>query len=617
MQNAERTEERRQKRPALAALFARAFAKRRPSPEAGVLRKEAARLRRARVLRRWQASAFYRFLLYLRETAAMTSMRAYAFFLLPFGLVAFCRCLLLPLLTDDFPLLLADGAVGILLLSLFLLFFFYNIPLTRAVGEDRFFSVLFFDALALPRPYESERRGISPWLLLLFGLFFGVFAVFFSPLSLLLALFGILFVLLAFISPEFGLIFLGLFAPFAPLSDHGTLVLSVAVALIFLSYLLKLAVGKRRFSLNRSDLPILLLPIVLLLGGLLSTAGAARGLYAFGITVTLTVFSYLLAVNLLVTRRMMLSFAKAVAFTATILSAIGILVAVVQIAAPAWIDHPLAVSLLSVFSVMFPSHAAFASYLLLFFPLLLVLATDNRRLHFFYLPALLLLPVALALTLSFPVYYALLLELLLFAFLSARWRAFLPFLLLALPLVLYPFLPDSARDFLLLPLSLGNEEALLPLLDAWDRGTELLLSHPFGIGLGLSPSALLALLGAENAYNLFLHLALLLGIPFLFLLFLLLFTAFSSTLRLRRHEEERRFYPLAVAILSGLFAFLIEGVEVFAFSSEALLLLFSLLLGWLSALRRTAKEEELRHWHRPPEFNTATTEVRLKKRARR
>ena len=289
-----------------------------------LLRRESIRLRTAKVVGIWQSSPLYRFCRAIRETVTMTDLRAISLLFAPAGLAAFGRCLILPLLTDDFPLLVPDGIAGILLTFLSLLLSTYHAPLHRALTEDAFLSRLFFDTLALPRPYPSAHRGIPFWLLLLPGLGLGALTVFVSPLRLTVTLAVVLIVSLALVSPEFGLVLLGIFYPLAALLPRPLVPILTVIGLSLLSYLLKLLLGKRRFTLAPTDLLLLLFALLLLLSGVFSTVGIQGGTVAGLAAALLLIGGYFLAANLLATRRILLLFARGLVFGGALLAVCGI-----------------------------------------------------------------------------------------------------------------------------------------------------------------------------------------------------------------------------------------------------------------------------------------------------
>ncbi len=577
---------------------------------------EATRLRTVRVLHRIQLSPLYRFLRYLRERTAMTELRAATLLLAPMGLVALFRCLILPLLTDDFPLLLADGISGIVLLILSLTLLPFRAPIARALNEDRFLSRFLFHTLGLRRPYASKRRPLSGWLILFSGLLLSVTALFYSPLTVSLLLLALLLVCLSLTSPEFSLVLAGIFFPFTPLSPYGIGVLSFFLLLTLFSYLLKLISGKRRIFLELSDLFVLLFVAVLVLSSLISGVGLHKGASAFVSDAILTVCGYFLAANLLLTRRTILLFSNGLLFAATVLGAFGIVLRCLSLFAPAVAEGETASLLLDGFRLLFPSDGSFSSYLLLLFPLALSLLLEGGKLRPRYLPSLFILAVSLSLSLSLTTYLSLLLSLLLFWLLArcrpTRW--FFP-LFLILPSLLL-FLPRKAVEALasLLAFS-GVGETLLSLHEVFHRALSLLWKYPLGLGADALPLPLL--LGAENAGNLYLQIALLIGLPALAFFLLLILYSLRSLLPVCLYGRENRYRLITAGGIVGFFAMLFPEFANYSFESPIIMFLFFLFLGLLMAMRRAAREEETLALSRPTETETATTSVHLVRRGYR
>lgn len=571
-------------------------------------RAERARLRTERVLTLWQRTPLYRILRAFKETAAMTETRALALAIAPMGLATIARCLVLPLLTDDFTLLVGDGIAGVFLSLFALLLTTYRAPLARALRDDSLLSHFLFETLALPRPHLCRRRGL-PWLLLLIpGIGLAVLSVYVSPLMLTGILAAILLTILTLISPEFGLILIGILFPLTPLFPLPAL-LPLSLSVVLLSYLMKLALGKRRIAFDLTDLFVLLFSILLILSGLFSPDGRV----ADGLSLSLLVFGgYFLASNLLVTRRMFLLFSRGILFTATLFAAIGIFRAVLSFASPSWETHKIVLYFADCFDAVFTSADAYGSYLLLLFPLLLGVMSETRHTRWRYIPSLLLLLGAVAMTMVPSAYLTFLLSLLFFLLLTARTHArFLILLSVILPNVLL-FLPMQALERIASLFSfLGTEELLLSHITAWKEGLSVLITTPFGLGVGKDVSALFPTGTAENLY---LHLALITGIPTLVVFLLVAVFSLHGSLALRSLEGENHFRILSVGAAAAIFSFLTFGVVGYSFSCRIIFLLFFLLLGLLTAARRAASEEEARHLSRPPDFTVASTEIHIARR---
>ena len=582
-----------------------------------ITRAEAARLRTARILRLWHSSPLHRLYTAFLGAVSMTELRAFSLLLLPPGITALFRCLVLPLLTDDFPLLPAEGAAGILLSLLALLFATYRAPMHLALNNDSFLSGLLFDTLALPRPYPTHHRSISGWLLLALGIGLGVLAAFLSPLFIAGGMAVLVFVFLSFTSPEFSLILLGILFPFFSLFENALLMICLLAGLALFSYFLKLPIGRRRFTFAPIDLLVLLLSLLLLGSGIFSYAGTASGTTTALVAVILLGGGYFLAANLLTTRRTVLLFSRGVLFSAALIATGGIFFRILALTGSSFPSPEVVAFFNRHFLAIVETPESLAAYLLLSLPLLLSVMMETRRARWRYLPSLLLILTALALSLLPSAYLVLLLSLLFFVLMLRARRAALPLALLCLLISLLPLFPATVTEGLADALSfLGLKEPLLSLLATQRAALGLIGGRPLGIGLGHPPGVLSILLSGEaDAASLYLEIALEAGIPTLVLFLLLIGVAARGASATAAHGRENRFRILSAGVTSGLFALLLFGTGSYLFANTSMLLLFSLMLGLLTALRRIAAEEErMRLESMPPEVGQAATEVRITSR---
>ena len=559
---------------------------------------ELARLRTERALRLWYASTPRRVLTFLRDVFYMTTPASLSLLLAPMALTAIFRCLILPLLTDDFPLLIADGVTGILLALLSLLLAAYRTPFCRAVTEDPILSRLLFGALALPRPYPTRRRGIPLWLLLIAGVGLAVLSVFASPLRMALWALALLLLILTLISPDFFIILFGILFPLAALHPAEEMLLLLPLAAGTVSYLIKLLLGKRRLAFESVDLAVLLTATVLLVAGLCSGAGVGVG-FAAGLTdAGILLLGYLLTANLLTTRRILFLFTRGILFMSAILSALAIFAGVLALLDPAISQGPIAEWLLSAAADMLGDGEMTAAYLLTLLPMLFCVMTENDRAGWHYLPFLLLMLGALGLTLSPIAYFALLMSLILLAILatrgSAAWFAVF-FVLLPNCLVL---VTESFGEGVAATLGVfGMEEGVLTLLADLRAGLAALTAHPTGIGPGHTAAELTALLASFGGItgdggSLYLSLGVIYGIPGIVAVVLILAVALRDAARACRVSAENHFRTPAMGAACGLFTLTILAPYVNVLAARSMLLLAVMALGMMTAARRAGRTEE-------------------------
>ncbi len=589
--------------------LARFFTEResRVSTRASLRRSESRRLRTVRALTVRRQNPLFRPLDLLRHTLFMTEFRAFAALLLPLGLSATFRCLILPLLTDDFPLLLPDGIAGLLalLLSLFLLPF--RAPMCRTVTSEGFLSRLFFDSLSLPRPYPTEAHGIPAWLLLFPGLGLGVAAAFVSPLALFGGFLALVFLILSLASPEFSLILSVVIVPFLPLLPHTTLLVLLAVCPGALAYLFKLLFAKRELIFRPLDLFVLLFSLCFLVFAL--RAEPAGGLLLDGfLAALLAIVGYILAANLLTAGRTLHLFTDALLVLATLLSLLGIYRSLTALIAPAWRTSRTALLFGEAIDTLLGEPHSLAALLLLVLPLAFARAEAKKLSPWRAAPSLLLPLAALALTLEATALLALGAALILLSLLKAhRPVRFYPALCLLGALVLF-LLPSAAHTAIVNTLALLGEApaaGAAALFSAWHEALSLLLAHP----LGLRPEAV------GQAAALPLGIALYFGIPGLILFLLLTVYLWRTALASRTLAAANRHRPFAHAASASLLGLLLFGFTAPVLEHRSTLYLFFLMLGVLAASVRGAHTEELgtRRGKAGKVADTATAEVRLRR----
>ena len=563
-------------------------------------RQERTRLRTARTLALWQKTHLRRILCRLRDTLFMTELRALALFLAPMALAATFRCLLLPLLTDDFPLLPYDGAAGVLLLLLSLLLSTYKTPLYRAVTEDRLLSHLCFSTLALPRPYITMARGIGGLWLFLLGLLPAALSVFISPFLLTMILLGALLLVLTFASPEFALLLLGGFFPLSILSEDPFLPLGIVLTVTLLSYLFKLLLGKRDFHLEPIGFFLLVFVAINLIFSYSGSPSTFLAPLKLGVV---AICGYFLTQNLLATKHTAVLFSRGMIFSATLLSALAIFSEIFTLL-PAHIEQGrITRYLLALNARFFPSGDILAAYLILLLPLLIGLLADSKEARLRLIPALLILLAALVLSISPLALVALILALVLFTMLSTGSRAGLFFLLTAVLPNAILLLPQGLCDRIasLIPV-LGIDRMMSERLALLRASLATVTEHPFGLGVG----------AAEGA-SLYLGIGMQSGIPGMLALIAMLAFMARDALRTTGLEGSNRHRTLPHGCACSLFAVLIYAPFQNIFADIRIALLFFLMAGMLTAVCRIGwLEDEFHRRHmQDDDHQSYATELRV------
>ena len=215
------------------------------------------------------------------RAVAYTSARAFASLFLSFGVLTMFLNLVATLFSSRTPAPVPI-IVGVALAALSIPMFFLDGPLIVALQRNRATNYLFFDFFGMKRVVRDDgRRGYSPITLALIGAFFAG-AGYLLPFHYVTAIMlGSVLVYLSVESPEFPL-FSGIFIlPIMPVIPYSEVILAVVGAVMSLSFLLKVAEGKRTLVIEQYDIVLFLMMTVVLISGIF-----LGGVNSFGASLT-------------------------------------------------------------------------------------------------------------------------------------------------------------------------------------------------------------------------------------------------------------------------------------------------------------------------------------------
>ncbi len=552
-------------------------------------------------------SPVFSFFRFLKDRLLSTTCQSYGMLLVTYGIVTSLYYLLqvfvsvLPIRYD-----MADFALA-LVISIFALFLiFLPLPFHRAVRESRLFSWLIFELLGISRlHHRNTTSGIPIGRAFLYGLLFGILAVFSSPGLVLLSLFALVLLFTVMESPEFSLSLTVVLLPFTEFFTYGTSLLFVILALGSVSFFFKLLFRKRHLSTDPTDLWIVFGMITLLFGGIFSFGGRASLLS--GLLYASFLLAYFLASNLLSSERALFRITRLTVLTAVPVSLYGILEYFAGHTVNDWLDRTVFPEIPGRIVSTFSNANILSVYLLLAAGLALALIPLSKRAggRFLALFSFAAIATALVFTYSRGAWLGLLLGFLLFLFLfSKRAPVLLPVFGAALPLAVY-LLPETIlRRFAssLVPIfRIGTPDSSATYRISVYRGVLSALGEHFMGGIGVGGSAFsavypgYAIAGAEEAvhsHSVFLQLFLetgVAGLVFLLGVAVLLFLSVLSHRVGRRNSTAR---ILHVGVFMSLASVLITGLSDHVFYSPRIFLLFFLLLGVSVACGRIGREKE-------------------------
>ncbi len=246
----------------------------------------------------------------LLNTFSYSSTRSYGLFLIGFGLFSF---LLHTIRTytagDQIPLYVIISSVVLSLLGIPLVCF--DKQLAIAMQDFPLTDYIFFEFFCLKRMHRiklnAARNGddavllVKPYVALILGLLLAAFTMLVPMWYIMLGIGVLVYLFLTFISPEFSFFSIILAMPYLPTLDFSDFILGMAVLVTFLSFAVKVALGKRVYHFEQYDLLLALFLAFVLISGIF-----VKGLASFGASLILVLFAmgYVLSSSLISNRRL-------------------------------------------------------------------------------------------------------------------------------------------------------------------------------------------------------------------------------------------------------------------------------------------------------------------------
>ncbi len=241
-----------------------------------------------------------KFLNFIGRALAYTPARSYGCFLLSFGISALLLNLGDVYFTEQTNVSIATliMCAALTLLSIPLLVF--ERPMCIALQDFPLTDKLLFDFLSIKRMRRNVSHvGVHPIAALVIGLIPATLSFLFSMELVFLALIMIIVVNVAFATPEFSMILSLLFVPYLLYLEPTGLFAALLSLVTFLSFVVKVILGKRVFNLSISDVLFFLFMLSVLVFGLASGAEAKSVLITCA-----ALLGYFPISNLIVNRRL-------------------------------------------------------------------------------------------------------------------------------------------------------------------------------------------------------------------------------------------------------------------------------------------------------------------------
>ena len=513
---------------------------------------------------------------FLGRALSYTSARSYGCFFLSFGIVS----LFLQLgeyyfksnpYVSIYSLILC-AAVALLSIPLLMI----SGPVCIVLQDFRLTDRILFEFLSIKRMHRNaDHASISPILAVFLGFIPSAIGYFVSVEAVLLALLILAVVAIAFTSPEFSMILTVLLLPYLPLLPYSELLLSAMSIITFISYALKVVVGKRVFNIDVYSIIALLVMVLAFISG---AVGEKEGIRDSLIFIALFM-GYFPVSNVIINSRLADSVVNAVIISAIPITVISIIEFIVELPSTRYTPPSYSTSGISAF---FTTPSALAAFILVSAILTLAFAFENRKnaRGILYGAVFIIEVFVLGIVMQPGAWIAALFALVAYTVIrSRRIPLDLLLILVIIPHLLY-FIPvevtDAVYDYLgVIP---SFSEKLMECREA----AKLLGSNAWlGIGSGNTG------LGSNNI----LGIGAVFGIPILSLFILSILIRFRHASYYRLYSRNSLAHSAADMTGVAIVALLVFGAFEFIFSDVTVLYLFFTVFALSTAVLRTARRE--------------------------
>ncbi len=463
------------------------------------------------------------------------------------------------------------SAVVILLASVPLLM--SSASLLSLVAESVTLRSLLEDFAGVPdEKFEEERRvknKNSYFVAIIAGMLTGGITYFVSPIRIVSVLAFACLICLLISFPELGVVLTIFVAPFLGFFERSSTVLAIMVGVTALSYLLKVAVGRRTITFRLVDLFVVLFAVLIFFGGIITSGG--RESLASAIMYTVLIMMYFLVVNLMNTREWLERCVSSIAIPSAVIAVIGILGYASSSMPAKWLDTQMFSGITGRAISSFDNPNMLVTYLILTAPFIWVYFKRKGMSVSGKIIAVIGVAASLActvLTWSRGGWLGMIAAMIIFALINYKY-VFKYFIIAGIS---SPFwvrvLPDNIISRFA---SIGNlaDSSTYYRLFTW-KGTFKMLGEYFFGGIGVGESAfaqiypLYSYVGTEvtmHSHNLYLELAVELGIMGLLVFAIIMFMILQRGLGCIKHNLSDAVTVTSVsAALSGFVAALVHGM---------------------------------------------------------
>ncbi len=534
-------------------------------------------------LKKTQSMAFFRFTKAVSELISHLSTRIYGMAMLCLGLVA-TLVYFIGISADQ---RVITPVIGILIAGLAIPFLLVDKTLPVFLQDFRPTDYLFFEFFCMKRHSTMETvRTIPVVIAVLVGIIPAMMSLFIPLWQIALTILIVICICIGITSPEFVFLTSLVALPFIRYIPRCEIVFALTVLLAVISFIRKVAYGKRVFHLEQYDILIGIMLVFILISGIF-----VKGIESFGGSVKMVVFAlgYTLSSNIIANRRLAELSKNSIILSGAVASIISIAQVVYTL-----INHGISTTHDDLSFVLSRQDgvALFLMAALVFSAGMKNQASKPMR-QLLSISAIFCL-LALITSGEFLAITSLILAACAYLIikLNRAPAVFLPILLVASVAVL--LLPDSILNIIFThsPSVISAND----LFDLWKKSLILMSNHiALGIGIGadsfVTEMAALGIYGHPDSSNLFIELGLEAGIlaPLCFIFILVSRIKHRSTQHLYiRNSQVERASNLSGACILGFIAF---GMVNYIWSDMSAYYLFWCIFGIGSASMRVAKRD--------------------------
>ena len=262
------------------------------------------------------------------RSVSYTSTKSFGAFFLSFGLLTLFLHLIRYYFESQPTVPLSSIIIGAVIAVLSLPLLRSDKPLCILLQEIPITDFIFFEFFSIKRMHKiSNDKTIPPVIAFFLGFLPAAVGFILSPVDVFIAIVCVIFVVVAFVSPEFSLIFTLLILPFIYFLPNSAVVLALLSLLTFISFARKVILGKRVYHFEIYDVFVLAISVLFVLSGILNDTVSAKDTFVM----VALMFGYFNVSNLIANRRLADCAVHALVFTSVPVSVLAIIEYIVEL----------------------------------------------------------------------------------------------------------------------------------------------------------------------------------------------------------------------------------------------------------------------------------------------